>query len=101
MDPKISNDSVKTKADQSLWPQEHAYHVIDLLMDRNLVKNTDIKRTKFSEYFHHLLIFFVALTLQKRVGNNKNMWKVNKTKGTLVHERERLTLLLVCFEYTF
>ena len=23
---------------------------------------------------------------------------VNKTKGTLVHERERLTLLLVCFE---
>ena len=25
----------------------------------------------------------------------------NKTKGTLVHERERLTLLLVCFEYTF
>ena len=24
----------------------------------------------------------------------------NKTKGTLVHERERLTSLLVCFEYT-
>ena len=23
----------------------------------------------------------------------------NKTKGTLVHERERLTLLMVCFEY--
>ena len=24
---------------------------------------------------------------------------INKTKGTLVHERERLTLLMVCFEY--
>ena len=23
----------------------------------------------------------------------------NKTKGTLVHERERLTLLVVCFDY--
>ena len=24
---------------------------------------------------------------------------LNKTKGTLVHERERLTLLVVCFDY--
>ena len=24
---------------------------------------------------------------------------LNKTKGTLVHEREQLTLLMVCFEY--
>ena len=27
--------------------------------------------------------------------------KSNKTKGTLVHEREQLTLLMVCFEYSF
>ena len=38
-------------------------------------------------------------TASKKVGQIISYCIVNKTKGTLVHERKQLTLISVCFEY--